>query len=78
MAIIVSCRWLSAFFNVGVALIASSDARCGRSINFGINVYVVYMSGCQIKLFCNRRPRCLLGRDLGVDIRSGGGDSHWA
>jgi hypothetical protein len=32
MAIIVSCRWLSAFFNVGVALIASSDAQCGRSI----------------------------------------------
>ena len=27
MAIIVSCRWLSAFFSVGVALMASSDAR---------------------------------------------------
>jgi hypothetical protein len=38
------------------------------------------MSGCQIKrfsnLFVNRRPPRLFGRDVGVDIRFSGGDSH--
>src|SRR5215208_5631700 len=57
MAIIVSCRWVSAFFRVGVALIASSDAHPAdhRRDNQREEENVL-MINCLIKLSSNRRP----------------------